>query len=89
MEEKKTHHAKLWKRKWEVCVLSKFVEPGKKWSVDVTGVGGSWQNPRAAVQPRWSDSAGTWSVCPILDSGGGPENFKYRVGWWGRCIRDL
>ena len=33
MEDKNTHHDKLWKRKWEVCVLSRVIEPGKKWSV--------------------------------------------------------
>lgn len=34
MEDKITHHAKVWKRKWEICILSRIVEPGKKWSVD-------------------------------------------------------
>ena len=34
MEDEYTHPAKGLKRKWEICILSRIVEPGKKWSVD-------------------------------------------------------
>ena len=33
MEDEYTHPAKGLKRKWEICILSRILEPWKKWSV--------------------------------------------------------